>query len=126
VEIVRTLSLAPTAPSEARFSLRAFEGTLLPGQLDELRLVVSELVTNSVIHSGLKEGESIQLSVQVLVRSIRVEVVDSGCGFPEADAPKPPPGRQGWGLPIVDALADRWGTERGPNTKVWAEFALQG
>jgi anti-sigma regulatory factor (Ser/Thr protein kinase) len=124
VEIVRTLSLAPTAPSEARLSLHAFDGTLLPGQLDDLRLVVSELVTNSVLHSGLTEGEPIQLSVQVLLRRVRVEVVDSGWGFPFADAAEAPLGHHGWGLPIVDALADRWGTERGPDTKVWAEFAL--
>ncbi len=80
MEIVRTLSLATTAPSQARRSLRAFDGT----------------------------------------------VVDSGCGFPDPDAAEAPPGQHGWGLPIVHALADRWGTDRGPDTKVWAEFALRG
>lgn len=54
---------------------------------------------------------------------IRVEVIDEGPGF---DPPTPsswsnPTG--GWGLQLVDRLADEWGVEaEGPCNKVWFEL----
>jgi anti-sigma regulatory factor (Ser/Thr protein kinase) len=123
MEIVRVLDPVPSAPGHARHSLFSLSRTVSPEQLDELRLVVSELVTNSVQHAGLGERDSITLSVEVLSNSVRVEVVDGGHGFDEAS--EDPLGGLGWGLPIVDQLADRWGTERTSETKVWAEFALR-
>jgi anti-sigma regulatory factor (Ser/Thr protein kinase) len=123
MEIVRVLDPAPSAPGQARHSLTPLRRAVSPDQLDELRLVVSELVTNSVRHAGLGAGDSIRLSVEVSSDSVRVEVVDGGRGF--VDASEHPPGGLGWGLPIVDQLADRWGTERTSETKVWAEFALR-
>jgi anti-sigma regulatory factor (Ser/Thr protein kinase) len=123
MEIVRVLDPAPSAPGRARHSLISLSPTVSPEQLDELRLVVSELVTNSVLHAGLGESDSITLSVEVLSASVRVEVIDGGHGFDEAS--EHPLGGLGWGLPIVDQLADRWGTERTSETRVWAEFALR-
>jgi anti-sigma regulatory factor (Ser/Thr protein kinase) len=123
VEIVRVLEPAPTAPAEARSSLVPLSRTVSPDQLDDLRLVVSELVTNSVVHAGLTDQDAIILSVEVLPSSVRVEVVDGGHGF--AGSSGRPPSSLGWGLPIVDRLADRWGTERTSQTKVWAEFTLR-
>jgi anti-sigma regulatory factor (Ser/Thr protein kinase) len=123
MEIVRVLEPVPSAPGEARHSLVSLSRSVSPEQLDELRLVVSELVTNSVLHAGLGERDSITLSVEVLSESVRVEVIDGGHGFDEAS--EHPLGGHGWGLPIVDQLADRWGTERTSDTKVWAEFALR-
>ena len=124
MEIVRTLSVVPTAPSEARRSLHALGGALPANRLDDLRLVVSELVTNAVIHSGLPEDDAIVLKVRILPRRIRVEVIDRGRGFPEA--PSRTAEHHGFGLPIVDELAERWGTENGPETRVWAELGLGG
>ena len=123
MEIVRVLDPAPSAPGQARHSLIPLSRRVSPEQLDELRLVVSELVTNSVLHAGLGERDSITMSVEVLSDSVRVEVVDDGHGFDQAA--EHPLGGLGWGLPIVDQLADRWGTERTSKTKVWAEFALR-
>jgi anti-sigma regulatory factor (Ser/Thr protein kinase) len=96
-------------------------GAIPSPQLEDLRLVVSELVTNSVVHAGLTRGEPITVSVQVFPHRVRVEVVDYGAGFPHGP---PDPDHRGWGLPIVERLADRWGTECGTETKVWAEFIL--
>jgi anti-sigma regulatory factor (Ser/Thr protein kinase) len=124
VEIVRTLGVVPTAPSEARRSLHALGGALPADRLDDLRLVVSELVTNAVIHSGLPEEDAIVLKVRVFARRIRVEVIDRGRGFPEALSRRAD--HHGFGLPIVEELADRWGTEKGSETRVWAELGLGG
>jgi len=119
VEIVRVLDAAPTAPAEARLSLGALRRAIPSRQLEDLRLVVSELVTNAVLHAGLRVGDPITMTVRVTEGRIRVEVVDGGCGFPQAPAAP----AAGLGLPIVDRLSDRWGTERTSETKVWAEFA---
>ena len=122
MKIVRTLNVAPTAPAEARRSLVPLDSIVPSDRLDDLRLMVSEMVTNSIVHSGLHRGAPIVLLVKVLPERVRVEVADSGGGFPSE--PNPPSETHGRGLMIVDQLADRWGTERDSETKVWAEVAL--
>jgi anti-sigma regulatory factor (Ser/Thr protein kinase) len=101
------------------------------GYLDELAgseradatLLVSEVVTNSVRHSGVRDGE-IRLHAEVDEDTLRVEVFDAGPGFsrrtprPHTDGPDP----GGWGLVLVDRLADRWGVERAGSTRVWFEI----
>ena len=123
VKIVRTLNVAPTAPAEARRSLVPLDRVVPSDQLDDLRVMVSELVTNSVVHSGLKGGEPIVLLVKVLPERVRVEVADPGRRFP--DVFKPPRRHNGRGFMIIDRLADRWGTERSSLTKVWAELPIR-
>jgi anti-sigma regulatory factor (Ser/Thr protein kinase) len=123
VEVMRVLGAGPQAPGEARRSLHALAGAISPRRLEDVRLVVSELVTNSVVHAGLTRGDPITVSVHVFPYRVRVEVVDYGTGFPHGP---PDPDHHGWGLPIVERLADRWGTECLTQTKVWAEFSLPG
>ena len=81
---------------------------LEPGQLDAARLMLSELVSNSVEHSGLPEGGPIHVCAKGCRRGIRVSVCDHGVGFEPDELPALPspeaPGRRGrW---IVDQLAD--------------------
>jgi two-component sensor histidine kinase len=124
MEIVRSITVGPTAPWEARHCLLPLEGTVATERLDDLVLVVSELVTNAVTHSGLKSAESVVLKVRTLSGSrVRVEVADPGGGFPEISTPRTD--QHGRGLEIVDRLADRWGTERNDETRVWAEMTLR-
>lgn len=122
MKIVRTLNVAPTAPAEARRSLVPLKPVIPSDRLEDLRIMVSELVTNSVEHSGSKDGEPISLLVKVLPERVRVEVADPGRRFPDLFKRRTHGGR---GLMIVDRLADRWGTERGSQTKVWAEIPLR-
>jgi two-component sensor histidine kinase len=79
--------------------------------------VVSELVTN-----GLRHGQGgITLSLAVSARGrMSGEVVDEGDGFEVPPGPLEP-GSGGLGLPIVAALAQRWGVRRG-TTRVWFEM----
>jgi anti-sigma regulatory factor (Ser/Thr protein kinase) len=124
VEYVRVLHAVPTAPNEARESLDRLVDALPPGRLEDLRLAVSELVTNAVVHAGLDEEEAIVMKVRLLPGAVRVEVLDRGGGFPEP--PEAPGDDHGYGLKLIDRLADRWGAERAAETRVWAEFALGG
>jgi len=114
---------APSAPTQARRSLDTLRSMISLEQLDDVRLVVSELVTNSVLHAGLSGEDAVTMAVEVLADRIRIEVTDPGHGF--MDQSEEIPEGHGHGLIIVERLADRWGTDRGSETKVWAEFALR-
>jgi len=117
------LSGGPAAPSAARHAL--FE-LAVPRQAprERLRLLVSELVTNSVQHAPT--GPDASLDMLVLVGAsdggIRVEVSDAGDGFHPARLGPDRDLTSGWGLYLVDALADRWGVARGKPTRVWFEL----
>ncbi|HET8754396.1 MAG TPA: ATP-binding protein [Solirubrobacteraceae bacterium] len=90
-----------------------------PDRAQDATLLVSELVTNAVKYGP--EEESIRLIIGRGDGRIRFTVHDLGLGpLPEMRAEDDPaPG--GHGLRLVDALADRWGVERG-STRVWFEL----
>jgi anti-sigma regulatory factor (Ser/Thr protein kinase) len=97
----------------------------VPGHvLQDLRLLASELVANSVRHAGLEPGEPIDVAVVLAARRVRLEVSDAGPGFTPRPAGPPPahvPG--GRGLYMVDRLSDRWGVRTNSGTCVWLELA---
>jgi anti-sigma regulatory factor (Ser/Thr protein kinase) len=106
---------------------RAFVGGVLgPGHPcgDAAVLMVSELFSNSVRHSGSAAAdETVTVAVRVWDSTVRVEVTDrSGPGVPE---PRPA-GRDaegGRGLQLVAGLATRWGwRRRGGRTMTWFEL----
>jgi anti-sigma regulatory factor (Ser/Thr protein kinase) len=120
------LELPPIADSipRAREALDELGAALGSERLEDLRLVVSELVTNSVRHAGLRADDQIDLRVTSTARTIRVEIHDAGPGF---EAP-PTPGslyqESGWGLYLVSRIADRWGISTdAAGTTVWLEIA---
>jgi len=89
--------------------------------LEDVRLLVSELVTNSVRHGRLGPDGWIELRVIPSAGTFRVEVIDSGPGFHLRLREPKPSQTSGWGLFIVDRVADRWGIARAP-TRVWFEM----
>jgi anti-sigma regulatory factor (Ser/Thr protein kinase) len=120
------LRAGPQAAGEGRHALDRLDGTLDPDQLSELRLLVTELLTNSVRH-GATDGEWITLDVEIDGNTVRVVVTDRGPGFVPADRPEPHPDRPGgWGLCLVDSLADRWGVDTADATSVWFELDRDG
>lgn len=118
------LNGGPTAPGEARIAIDNAAADLTEDLYERVRLLVSELVTNSVRHTGLGPGDEgqIVLRLSATPRRIRVEVSDPG-GAEGRPRLLPAPGPDGgWGLFLVDQLADRWGaSEHGGNT-VWFEI----
>ena len=121
-EISVELQAGPGAASSARTALRPLERRLGREVLEDVRLLVSELVTNSIRHSDAGDGGAVGLEVGVSGGTLRVEVVDHGAGFDPQ--PRRADDRQdgGWGLYLVDQLADRWGVVKQPRTRVWFEL----
>jgi anti-sigma regulatory factor (Ser/Thr protein kinase) len=113
----------PEAAGEGRHALDRLEGAIDDDQLSELRLLVTELLTNSIRH-GVADGRGwITLNVDVYANALRVVVRDNGPGFVPEPEPRPHLDRPGgWGLCLVDRLADRWGVECDDRTAVWFEM----
>ena len=116
-DIVVPLPVTAQAPSAARRRL-VREG--LDPDLDHtVCLLVSELVTNAIRHSGGGEDDRIVLAARLTPDFARVEVRDNGPGFD----PDVRHDASGFGLRMLDTLAARWGVdcdERG--TRVWFEI----
>ena len=115
----------PAEPHSAKVARDAVAG--LDGHLGavfgDVVLVISELVTNSVRHAGLDASEPVQLSVRVEGEKVRVAVRDSGPGFTPPPAPSDPAHIGGWGLVLVEQLAERWGVDHdGQANVVWCEL----
>jgi anti-sigma regulatory factor (Ser/Thr protein kinase) len=107
------------APAVARAALAGFAQSLDEKRFEATRLLVSELVTNAVKYGG---NGSVRLEVDRDSDRFRAEVIDSGSGFEITERENGQVG--GWGLPLVEHLADRWGTFQG-STHVWFELDLQ-
>lgn len=114
-----TLQVEPTtqAPRLSRGQLAEIRSALEP-KFDDVAVVISELVTNSVRYGTGTDDISVQ--VEASEDRIRVEVSDSGPGF-DKDAPR----GDGMGLDIVDRIADRWGVSFNSRCTVWAEIARE-
>ena len=120
------LSLSVPASAEAgsalRRAVRSLERWLGRQTAEDVELLVTELATNGVKHARTVDSNRIMLDARVDPGRLRVEVRDGGDGF-EHDGRRPnsaEPG--GWGLMLVEDLADSWGIEDEPTTTVWFEI----
>ena len=120
-EVALSLPVEPASIPQARRSLDRLAGAIEEDTLQDLRLLVSELLTNSVRHAGLSDDETIELRISVDAQRVRVEVRDAGPGFQLPDGPTTIFQESGWGLYLVDKLADRWGVISELGTTVWFE-----
>jgi two-component sensor histidine kinase len=117
-EVKATFPLTVVAARSARRWLDATR--IIPFDARDIVLVlVSELVSNSVVHSGLPTSDTVQVLVVLLPGSLRVEVSDDGIGMGH----DPALADLSFGLRMVERSADRWGHTDHP-TKVWFEVML--
>jgi len=122
VRVERRLAVTPEAAAEARHALDDIGPEGFDARLRDVRLLVSELVTNAVRHANLSDSDIILLVFDIADHALRVEVHDPGGGFVPT-APAPDPTRpSGWGLYLVAELADRWGVDSDEQTLVWFEL----
>jgi anti-sigma regulatory factor (Ser/Thr protein kinase) len=119
---------AGRARETARRALR--EAGLPDDHIERAALLVSELVTNAIVHAAS------DIRIRVCARPVtRVEVEDRSPRLPDAPTPEPVPTAVdalepgGLGLMIVERLASRWGAVRHPDGDgkvVWFELDPDG
>ena len=121
------LALDVQAPGAARVVVADCLGDRVAASVfRDAQLLVSELVTNSVRHSGVPAGSEVIVSVDLTPGMVRLDVEDPGhAGTVALRAPEAGSGG-GYGLNLVQALSERWGMERVAEggTRVWAQLAL--
>jgi anti-sigma regulatory factor (Ser/Thr protein kinase) len=113
-----SLSKSPGSAAQARQFLEPLRHEVSLEVLENARLLVTELVANSVEH--VHEDGEIELRLELTPGVLRVEVLDSGPGFS-------PPRRargsdRGWGLHFVDRLSSRWAIDTDGRARVWFEL----
>lgn len=111
---------AEAVPSARAFTRATLDEWGTVDVLDDVVLVVSELVTNGLLHAG----PPLELRLRRNARTVRVEVHDTSVVAPV----RPLAGTDsmtGRGIALVDALSRRWGFDRLPDGKrVWSEVGL--
>jgi anti-sigma regulatory factor (Ser/Thr protein kinase) len=122
IELERNLE----APSLARAAVMGLcEDNQIEGSsCFTLALLVSEVVTNAVVHSEGDRGSPIEMAVALGEKVARVSVGDGGVGF--TPVPRDPETHDGvgYGLYLLEKTATRWGVEALEGTCVWFEVGL--
>ena len=107
------------APSLARSALATTVIGIPIDVFDTAALLVSELVTNSVKHSG---SDWVEVGIDLGAEGLRIEVSDRSS---QTIRPRTPDAHGGWGLMLVGELSTRWGVERYSTGKtIWVELDL--
>jgi anti-sigma regulatory factor (Ser/Thr protein kinase) len=113
----------PHAPARARAWLQSAT-SWLPRELESnLLLLTSELVNNSVIHGKAGDQDVIEIEVRATSEGVRAQVSDPGRGFAPRERAHAMDEPGGWGLVLVERVADRWGVEHNGRSSVWFELA---
>jgi anti-sigma regulatory factor (Ser/Thr protein kinase) len=115
-----SLGSGPEAAALARQEISRLRADLDPPLIETLRLLVTELVTNSVRHTA---ADSLTLSVAVGKSAVLTEVADTGPGVDPQCVEQAGNDDTGWGLFLVQRLANSWGvTHDGRSKRVWFEL----
>jgi anti-sigma regulatory factor (Ser/Thr protein kinase) len=122
------LALDVHAPAAARAAVDGWlRGRVSASAFDSARLLVSELVTNGVQHSNASTEAGLLLRLEFSDGMVRLEVQDAGRDGPVVARPPDLDGGRGFGLNLVQQLAERWGVEHiaAGGTRVWAQIERQ-
>ena len=119
MRLVVDLTVSTSAPSQARTMLDALVADLEPETLSDLRIIVSELVSNAVKY-GHGSPVHVELDVSAPNR-VRGRVANRGDPAGAPHIHERPGAHGGYGLRLVDALTTAWGVHEG-TTDVWFEL----
>jgi anti-sigma regulatory factor (Ser/Thr protein kinase) len=120
-----SIALGVQAPGAARTVVaQCLDERVAASALENARLVMSELVANSLQHCGGQVGDRVVVSVELMPDWFRVGVQDSGSDAVIAARPASVDTGNGFGLNLVHLLSERWGVERlaKGGTRVWAQL----
>ena len=114
------LPKSAASPSTARGLLSRMRDEVPEAVLDDARLLVSELVANSVEH--VAEDGDIEVRVALEDDVLRIEVLDPGPGFEYVPRAEGKHSERGWGLHFASRVASAWGRDRVERARVWVEL----
>jgi anti-sigma regulatory factor (Ser/Thr protein kinase) len=120
--ISRRFRAQPAAAAAGRRALETLLWNLEDAEFQVAALLMTELIANSVEHSGTAPHGIVRLDIELSESLIRIQVDDDGPGFVPAARTAASPLDSHWGLHLVDELADRWEAAAAPSTSVWFEL----
>jgi serine/threonine-protein kinase RsbW len=126
--LLRVLPGTADSASAARLMARQLLGDGDPAA-ETVMLLVSELVTNAIVHSRSgAAGGTVTVALCPVSAGVLVQVRDDGGPSEPCLAEIRSDGAEhGYGLLLVDALADSWGTISGPDSRVtWCRVSRPG
>jgi serine/threonine-protein kinase RsbW len=107
------LGSGPDAAAQARRAIAKLRQDLDPPLMETMRLLVTELITNAVRHTNC---DTVVLKVAIEKSAVLAEVCDDGPNFD----PQPSDAQDdGWGLFLVERLAEDWGVKTNGTKRVW-------
>ena len=111
------------APAIARAALTGMckDLDVSPSEQQTLMLLVSEVVSNAVLHSPGPADAPVLLAATVAEEVVHIAVTDAGRGFTPRPADAGADG--GYGLYLLDIAARRWGVDQVGGTRVWFELS---
>jgi anti-sigma regulatory factor (Ser/Thr protein kinase) len=116
------------APALARkHSLVQLNGAISHLRASDAALIVSELVTNSVLHANVGIDQALFLELTMLADHLRIAVSDPGSPLKPRLMPVDPAVPGGRGLQLVDQLCSAWGVTREAvgTTCVWCDLPVE-
>jgi anti-sigma regulatory factor (Ser/Thr protein kinase) len=121
------LPRTPEASVAARRAVIAANGALPANVREDVLLLLTELVTNAVRHANAGPDTTLRVEFRQRSRAVRVAVYDEGSGFAPQASAFSGGDKGGWGLRLVDRIADRWAiTPTATGTCVWFELWYDG
>lgn len=107
------LGSGPDAAAQARRAIGKLRQDLDPPLMETMRLLVTELITNAVRHTNC---DTVVLKIAIGKSAVLTEVCDDGPNFD----PQPSDAEDdGWGLFLVERLAEDWGVKTNGTKRVW-------
>jgi anti-sigma regulatory factor (Ser/Thr protein kinase) len=116
----------PGAAASARAAVAQMVASHLQQRMDDVQLAASEIVTNAVRHGRLRQDiDTVRISVGTGRNVVRVTVEQPTVASVRIEEPRLGEDPGGFGLHLVDHVADDWGHDPGPPGRVWFEFSKQ-
>jgi anti-sigma regulatory factor (Ser/Thr protein kinase) len=107
------LGSGPDAAAQARRAIGKLRQDLDPPLMETMRLLVTELITNAVRHTNC---DTVLLKIAIGKAAVLTEVCDDGPNF---DPQPSDAADDGWGLFLVERLAEDWGVKTNGSKRVW-------
>jgi hypothetical protein len=120
------LPLEPASARRARGAVASLRSHLDASSFDALRLMVSELVADSIAIDSRSPKGTISLRAEALDAGARIDFALAGVPL-RPRSRKPRLEEPGWGMYLVQTLASRWGARHdGETTSIWFELESAG